>query len=421
MMRFSKPCFTDTQRTFGFGDRWGLAGAGHVQASYRCTFMGAFAQQYVDEIRGAMRTPSEVVIAARQALEKARYPNRWAANVDGIRSVDDIEWVKDAGFSLFTVDVSQEVFSDADDLSKDALASVCEGLANEGIINWEALCDRFLDKPFEVSELLVIQLGKEKLMRLAVKFARAIARADALMSALADRMPGKDTYEVELSLSASPSPTTAEEHMFVVELIKEKGHTITSFAPRMLTGWESVVDFRGTRQQVERFMKAHVAVAYYEGSYKVSIHHGDDKFSVLPSLGLICGNLLHFKISGTSFLEGMRVVVRKHPTLFNEIVAFCLENHGMRNYPIPCSLDREAIDELSRTTLKDVEGIFIDQEVGRQLLEGMYAPVFSIGRRPNGIPFKEALTEVIQKHEGLLTGFLTERVGRHVELLSTSA
>ncbi|HOO92786.1 MAG TPA: tagaturonate epimerase family protein, partial [Opitutales bacterium] len=199
------------------------------------------------------------------------------------------------------------------------------------------------------------------------------------------------------------------------------GHTITSFAPRMLTGWESVVDFRGTRQQVERFMKAHVAVAYYEGPYKVSIHHGDDKFSVLPSLGLICGNLLHFKISGTSFLEGMRVVVRKHPTLFNEIVAFCLENHGMRNYPIPCSLDREAIDELSRTTLKDVEGIFIDQEVGRQLLEGMYAPVFSIGRRPNGIPFKEALTEVIQKHEGLFTGFLTERVGRHVELLSTSA
>lgn len=72
--------------------------------------------------------------------------------------------------------------------------------------------------------------------------------------------------------------------------------------------------------RTKRTLKRHVAIARELGPYKISVHSGSDKFSINPIIGRVCGNLLHVKTAGTSYLEALRVVARVNAPLFREIV-----------------------------------------------------------------------------------------------------
>jgi hypothetical protein len=55
-------------KSFGFGDRLGLATPGHLAAARRHDFVPIFAQQSIRELDRTERTPSDVMDAARKAL-----------------------------------------------------------------------------------------------------------------------------------------------------------------------------------------------------------------------------------------------------------------------------------------------------------------------------------------------------------------
>jgi len=63
--------------------------------------------------------------------------------------------------------------------------------------------------------------------------------------------------------------------------------------------------------------------------YKLSIHSGSDKFAVYPIIGRVCGDLLHVKTAGTSYLEALRVVAHTHRTLFGKITPFSRERFAV--------------------------------------------------------------------------------------------
>ena len=61
------------QKSFGFGDRLGLATPGHFAAARKFDFAPIFAQQSIRELERTQRTAQEVVCAAQTALTRLGY------------------------------------------------------------------------------------------------------------------------------------------------------------------------------------------------------------------------------------------------------------------------------------------------------------------------------------------------------------
>ncbi|HEU0010203.1 MAG TPA: tagaturonate epimerase family protein, partial [Verrucomicrobiae bacterium] len=67
-MNLPQPSALGLRKSFGFGDRLGLATPGHLAAVAKSDFAPIFAQQSVREMERTQRTPQEVLRAAQRAL-----------------------------------------------------------------------------------------------------------------------------------------------------------------------------------------------------------------------------------------------------------------------------------------------------------------------------------------------------------------
>ena len=72
-MNLPQPSALGLRKSFGFGDRLGLATPGHLAAVAKSDFAPIFAQQSVREMERTQRTPQEVLRAAQRALAAAGY------------------------------------------------------------------------------------------------------------------------------------------------------------------------------------------------------------------------------------------------------------------------------------------------------------------------------------------------------------
>ena len=66
--RVLEPVPLGLKRSFGFGDRLGLATPGHLASARKSDFAPIFAQQSIREMQRTNRTPEEVMNAAKSAL-----------------------------------------------------------------------------------------------------------------------------------------------------------------------------------------------------------------------------------------------------------------------------------------------------------------------------------------------------------------
>ena len=81
-MQIPLPSVLGLKKSFGFGDRLGLATPGHVAAVKGTGFAPIFAQQSVREMERTQRTPQEVLGAAQTALAKLGWTQPWGADAD---------------------------------------------------------------------------------------------------------------------------------------------------------------------------------------------------------------------------------------------------------------------------------------------------------------------------------------------------
>ncbi len=79
------------RRSFGFGDRLGLATPGHLAALRGSRFYGIFAQQSIREMARTERTPDEVMRAAVNALQAAGFNEEWGADADHLKTEQDVQ------------------------------------------------------------------------------------------------------------------------------------------------------------------------------------------------------------------------------------------------------------------------------------------------------------------------------------------
>ena len=288
-MTLPTPSALKLKKSFGFGDRLGLATPGHLAAVEKTDFAPIFAQQSVREMERTARTPQEVLGAAQQALAKLGYAQPWGADADHHKTPQDVEKSAAAGFTFFTIDPSAFVNNNADRMLAAELEAEVLRLESDGIFarGWSS---GYLGKRFEVAENLTLEFTPQLLGRAAVKYARAIAHSAVMSAAIAKACVGR-AFDIEVSVDETDSVTSPLDHLFCGLELRQRGVPVTSLAPRFVGEFEKGIDYRGDFRQFEKQLSEHVAVAKYCGPYKISVHSGSDKFSIYPIVGRVCGEI----------------------------------------------------------------------------------------------------------------------------------
>ena len=414
----TQPTVLGLKKSFGFGDRLGLAAPGHVAAAQKFDFAPIFAQQSIREMTRTGRTPEEVMRAAQDYLGRINYSKPWGADADHLKTPDDVRLTAAAGFCFYTIDPSEYVSNRADSMMLPELEASVAELETAKVFGERPWCDFYLGQKFEVSDHLTLRFTKEALYRAAVKYGRAIAQSEMMGRHIAAANPSR-AFEIEVSVDETDSPTSPLEHLFFgLELKQRKVPSVVSLAPRFIGQFEKGIDYRGDLKQFEASLREHVAIARCCGPYKISVHSGSDKFSIYPILGRVCGDLLHVKTAGTSYLEALRVIARTAPALFAEIAVYCRGRFetDRKSYHISTTLGE--INALPPFSGKAEEAIYLDEVTGRQLLHVTFGSVLTMGQDGSGRRFKDRILDELQRHSDLHQELLQKHFDKHLSLLN---
>src|SRR5437773_1993651 len=128
-----RPTVLGLKKSFGFGDRLGLATPGHLEAAMKFDFAPIFAQQSIREMTRTNRTPQEVMAAAQSALDALGYTGAWGADADHLKTAEDVRRTAEAGFCFYTIDPSEHVSNRADAMSLPELEAAVAKLEADGV------------------------------------------------------------------------------------------------------------------------------------------------------------------------------------------------------------------------------------------------------------------------------------------------
>ncbi len=400
------------KKSFGYGDRLGLAGPGHLAANSRGNFAPILAQQSIREMSRTDRTPTQVMQAAQSALQAAGYSSPWGADADHLKTPADVDYTLAAGFCFFTIDPSDFVNNAADTLPEKDLIIEIAAQITEGVLpgNW---LEEYIQTTYEVSETLSLKFDRESLLRAAVKYGRAINHCETMARHI-EKVNGDRGFEIEISVDETDSPTTVLEHLFFALELKRRRINVISLAPRFIGEFEKGVDYKGDHSAFESKLQEHVAIAKAYGPYKISVHSGSDKFSIYPIIGRVCEDLLHVKTAGTSYLEALRVICRQNAALFDEIIQYSLGRFTQDRVSYHISANESDFT----TPPANNEQFYLDENQGRQLLHVTFGSVLTVGKTAGGRLFKDAIMESLTTHADLHTQFLESHLGKHIDLLS---
>jgi tagaturonate epimerase len=379
------------RRSFGFGDRLGLATPGHYAAARKFDFAPIFAQQSIREMERTQRTAQEVIQAAARALADLGYTGLWGADADHLKLPEHVDRTAAAGFCFFTIDPSEHV--------------------GKGLLTPE-LESTYLNRKFDVPGLRALQFDRQTLQTAATKYGRSLEHC-SLMGRHIAKIMGDRPFEIEISVDETDDPTSVLEHFFIgSELKRLQVPNVVSVAPRFIGEFEKGIDYKGDLKKFEAALREHIAIARHCGPYKISIHSGSDKFTAYPVIGRVCGNLLHVKTAGTSYLEALRVVARTDVKLFAEIVEFCRGRFESDRKSYHISTTATQVQSLPAYSGLKHEPVFLEEVAGRQLLHVTFGSVLT---HPN---FKPRILELLQQHPDLHQELLEKHLSRHLSLLN---
>jgi hypothetical protein len=400
--------------TIGVGDRLGLATPGHIRAIQRFQVGPVLAQQSVRENTQTGRTFIQVIQDAAWSVFQENYQSGYGADGDHLKSLREVENALDAGVSMVTLDLSEklnlEAFRDpVDVINRKFIEEIDKGDA-------EVLFHLFLNKDFVFripNGGFSIQFSEEILKRNVLLFHKAIDFTQEVYEFIHSGTGDRPSIDFEISIDETPFPTSPENHLFFIIELNYRGIWIDSLAPRFIGEFQKGIDYRGDLAEFREQFYQHATIARDFGNYKISIHSGSDKFSVLPDVGEIAKGGIHLKTAGTSWLEAMRLIALTKPSLYIEMHRFALSvfEEASKLYHVTANVNR--IPKIE--TLKDQElPSLLDQEDSRQLLHITYGYLLN-AKGENGDPlFRDRFFQTMAQHEEEYWSLLETHIEKHL-------
>ncbi|KAA3665455.1 MAG: hypothetical protein DWQ04_00525 [Chloroflexi bacterium] len=398
------------QTSFGFGDRLGSATPGHIAALRAAVqdkpIAPIFAQQSVRENTRTGRTPQGVLDDAMWGIFEEGWRDSWGADADHVKEVADLAPFVGAGYTFYTIDPSDYVDNEAQTDSLETLRQKAQALpwAQLNDSN-EAMLARYCDKPLVVTGLTLV-FDEAVFLRALVKYGRAIVQTAVIAQSLNQQMAGRG-YDLEMSVDETDTPTSIHEHYFIANELIRRDIPVVSLAPRFVGKFQKGIDYIGDIPEFEAELIKHVAILHHFDCYKMSIHTGSDKFSIYGIINQYAQGYAHVKTAGTSYLEVLRVVAVKDPTLFRRVLDLAHERFqtDRKTYFLDCQPEKV----LASTALTDAQlpNLLEDASVdARQLLHVTFGSVLDA--------FGNELTAFIANHEADYRAGLGVHFARHL-------
>ena len=407
--------------SFGFGDRIGLATAGHVESMRRAGagIAPIYPQQSIREMARTSRSPEAVMQDALLGASAAGWDGPTGADADHLKTNEDVDRTVAAGFTFFTIDPSDNVDPLADDYDAATLAEKFAAVA--GKITW---IDAYRGKSVELSTGTKIEFSEEVCQRAAVKYGRALAHAVALADYIRQTNEAADNdYEIELSVDETPQPTTLAEHYIIADQCLRQGMKLVSLAPRFVGDFEKGIDFKGDHVALNASLADHAAIAKQLGPYKLSLHSGSDKLSMYAALARATEGRFHVKTAGTSYLEALRVAARHDEALFRQIVDFGRSRYetDRATYHVSATLD-SAPPASEVADVHQLEQLYLECWADVPQGKGFTAPGRQILHCTFGSVLTDAtlgvqLRQLLEAHTDTYTEVLAEHFERHLAAL----
>lgn len=377
-------------RTFGVGDRLGIACPGHIQVFERYDCTPVFAQQSMRELTLTHRTYEDVLDCVTFAVFRENYTSGFGADGDHLKQPEDVQNALSIGYSMITLDCSDHIRGDGGSAE----------LSDE-------MKQRYLHKTFEVGEGVTLSFTEDDLAKIVYIYANAINFAASIWAQFF--ASNKTNADFEISIDETATPTTPLQHFFVAsELLRRDVHFAT-LAPRFCGAFQKGVDYIGDLARFDAEMTVHAALARHFG-YKLSIHSGSDKFSAFPSIGKRTQGLFHVKTAGTNWLEAMRVVAQVDPALYRRVHTYALEVFEAARQYYHVTTELAKIPPLDTLADAQLPTLFAQNDA-RQLIHITYGLILSHDT------FKEELYALWRKHADVYAHALAEHIGKHMERL----
>ena len=390
-------------KSFGFGDRLGLATPGHIRALRQ--FAGVapvFAQQSVRENARTGRSPQQVVDEAMWGVFQEGWRQRWGADADHLKTLQDVDDYVAAGYTLYTIDPGAHVDNAAETGDAALVAARWDALPWEDMQDCPAdMVRRYVGRRFSMDGM-GLELDQATVLRAAAKYGRAIAHTARMYRHLADR---SHRFELEVSVDETEIPTSLQEHLFFATELKRLGVSWVSLAPRYVGRFEKAADYIGDLAHFERELAGHVAIARALGPYKLSIHSGSDKFSIYPIVARTAGDLVHVKTAGTSYLEALRATAVSDPKLFRAILDLARQRYEHDRATYHVSAETSRVPPAKALTDGQLPSLLGDFDA-REVLHVTFGSVLD--------RFGRQLKESLSAHEETYCDALQAHLGRHL-------
>ena len=374
-------------RTFGTGDRLGLATIGQIRAVAAFDAFPILAQQSKRELNLTGRSYRDVLAAVTFQVLKAGYRLGYGADGDHLKTAGDIRDAIDDGVTMITLDCSEHIH--------------CERTAAPVP---EARQARYLAGPIDVGGH-EIRFTPETLSLAEAIFGEAVGFAIDIYHGCIEGRP----VDLEISMDETDLSTTPEQHYFVANELRLAGIPFVTLAPRFYGEFQKGVDYIGDIAQFDREIPVHAAIADHFG-YKLSIHSGSDKFSVFPSIGAATGERFHAKTSGTSWLEAVRLVARRDPALMRGIYEYAKTVFTECRAYYHVSTELADVPDIAAMSDAELPGL-LDRVASRQLLHITY------GRILNHPDFRERLFGLWREYRDEYDALIEAHLARHLALL----
>jgi hypothetical protein len=387
------------ERSFGVGDRLGIAVFGHIRLFEEYDAYPVFAQQSIRELNLTNRTFEDVLDAVSFAVFREGFKKGFGADGDHLKTFKDVEYALSLGFSMITLDCSDHIKNGVTEENAPPLP--------------KHYADKYLGKEFDIGEGIGLSFSEGELKTILAIYGEAINfAADIYTRCLRD---GKYQADFEISIDETLSPTTPLQHFFVARELIDAGVSFATLAPRFCGEFQKGIDYIGDLAQFEEEIKIHAVIARHF-NYKLSIHSGSDKFSVFPGIGRETRGVFHVKTAGTNWLEAMRVVAMTDPDLYRAVHTYALSAFGEATKYYHVTTDLSKIPDINTLKDEDLPALF-NQNDARQLIHITYGLILNKKNAGGSFAFKDRLYKLWKDREAEYAAALIQHIGKHLDLL----
>lgn len=312
------PSYCDKKTSFGTGDRLGLVSSSHLRILKNYPLFPVISQQSPRELIKTKRDFKDVLLKGILGVLESGYNGKFGADADHIKDEYYLEEGIKAGFSMYTLDISDFLVK-TENIEKGELQERFRKISSLS----KKIIDKYKGKKINISYQEYYEFNEEKLCESAIIYERGLDFIENVYKVLKEKV--RD-FDLEVSIDEGERDTTLEDHLFVAEYLHEKGIDFWSLAPKFPGEFQKALDYKGDVNIFSVELKKHYLLSQKLEGYRLSLHSGSDKFSIYKMFSDITNKNFHIKTSGTSWLQGVKVIAKFDPSLFSELYVISLEN-----------------------------------------------------------------------------------------------